>query len=362
MALLFIEGFDTMNSPSTDPANHTGLKWDFTQINVSTSNRFTGSGNCIADGSRGNFVARNIGQNLSAGVIGFAYNPGMSLSNLYKANMVVFMDGDLTSTVQFGLYIDNNRKLNLFRGDHSNTLGTTTYVLTQNQWHFIELKFAINNSISTGDVILYVNGSNVLQLANGTNTRATANNYVTGYRFNGAVPAFGSAGDSVWAIDDHYLLDLTGSTNNAPLGNCRVITLRPNGNGNSSQWVGSDGNSVNNYQQVDDPTGPFDFDSTYNESGNVGDKDTYSFDDLPATTNTVFGVQSNIFAKKTDTGTRTINHVTRIGGTDYDATATGDLTSGYLDYRTVMDVKPSDGTAWTVSDINNAEFGVKVNS
>ena len=55
--------------------------------------------------------------------------------------------------------------------------------------------------------------------------------------------------------DDLYICDGTtvpGEPVNDFLGDVRVDTLYPNGNGNSSQWVGQDANSTDNYLNVDD--------------------------------------------------------------------------------------------------------------
>src|SRR5437764_673985 len=51
-------------------------------------------------------------------------------------------------------------------------------------------------------------------------------------------------------LDDLYVCDATGTTNNTFLGDVRVHTLVPSGNGTDSGLTGSDGNQVNNYQLV----------------------------------------------------------------------------------------------------------------
>jgi hypothetical protein len=167
---------------------------------------------------------------------------------------------------------------------------------------------------------------------------------------------FGSYGTGIY-FDDLYVANEQGSVNNDFIGECRVRCLLPNGNGNSSQLVGSDGNSVNNYQLVDEATP----DTTdYVFSSTVGDKDTYTFTDLPDTSGTVAGVQVSALGLKTDVGARTLAVVTRHASSEHDSIDLGlpTVTPAYV-YE-VQDTNPVAGGAWLRTDVNAAEFGVKV--
>jgi hypothetical protein len=158
-------------------------------------------------------------------------------------------------------------------------------------------------------------------------------------------------------VDDYYACDIQGSTNNDFLGDVRVQAVFPNGNGNYSQLTNDLGNMTNNYTHVDEAD-PND-DTDYVESSNAGDKDTYTYQDLPTTTGTVYGVQVMTYAKKTDSGSRTIRNLARLSGTDADNGSDIALPSGYTYLPSIFETKPGGG-AWTITDVNNAEFGVKV--
>ncbi len=233
---------------------------------------------------------------------------------------------------------------------------TGTATLTTNLFYYVELKVTIHDS--TGSFEVRVNGTtditgSSLDTRNG-GTSGVIDTLVLGDN-TGSAPNFSVNLD--W--DDLYVLDTSGSSpTNDFLGDVRIEALLPDNNGNSSQLVGSDGNSTNNYQLVDEsaPNG----DTDYVESSTVGDKDTYSYGNLTSTTGTVYGVQILPYAKKTDAGVRSIKSVARLSGTETDSSDKTLSTSyGYL--PDIRETKPGGG-AWSISDVNSAEFGVKVSA
>jgi hypothetical protein len=153
--------------------------------------------------------------------------------------------------------------------------------------------------------------------------------------------------------------DGSGATNNDYLGDIRVECLFPNGDGASSAFVGSDGNSVNNYLLVDE-TVPND-DTDYVQGTVVGDKDTYAYQDLTTTAGSVYGVNIIPRHRKADAGGRTAVTVGReSGGTEADSSAITILDSYIYNYD-IRETKPSGG-AWSISEVNGAQFGMKVNT
>jgi hypothetical protein len=153
-------------------------------------------------------------------------------------------------------------------------------------------------------------------------------------------------------------MDTSGTINNDFKGDCRVEAIFPNGNGNSSVLVGSDGNSTDNYLLVDE--NPPNSDTDYVESSTVGDKDTYNYGSITSAFGVVHGVQICPFVKKTDAGVRSIANVARSSGTEADSASQAlAATYGYL--PTIKEDDPSTpGSRWTVAGVNAAEFGVKV--
>jgi len=159
------------------------------------------------------------------------------------------------------------------------------------------------------------------------------------------------AGSSVM---DFYACSDTGSDNKGFLGDIRVQAILPSGAGNSTQMTPSAGS---NYQCVDEAA-PND-DTDYVSETTAGEKDTYAFGNLTPTSGTVKGTQILISARKDDAGTRTIAPVYRPVSTDYDGT-TVSIGNSYDYVRQVKDVSPATSVAWTIAEINGAEFGVKL--
>lgn len=229
------------------------------------------------------------------------------------------------------------------------TLGTSTFALRQLRSYYLEIKVTIDNTV--GVVEIKVDGTTILNLT-GIDTQATGNASADSVRWGGD----GGSTRSLH-VSDIYLLDGTGSApNNTFWGDTRVQAIFPNGNGNSSQFVGSDADSTDNYLLVDEITPNSDTD--YVESSTVTDKDTYAFGNVAATAGPVNGLQILPFARKTDAGVREIASVARLGTTEDDS-ADETLATSYAYYPDIRELDP-DGNPWTISNVNASEFGVKV--
>lgn len=347
--LLFFEGFDCQSTAQLT----TNGKWSATAgLVVETVNTRFGVGQALQDASAAGMIERAVGSNLATGCIGSAYRIE---SGSLAAVLMVLYDG---TTCQLAVIMNSDRTLSIIRNSTGTVLGTSTYTVPVASYFYLELKFNISDSISSGDVILYVDGTAVITLAAATDCKHTTNAYITKYRLGGDSGIISAAPPRRY-IDDHYIVDFTGTINNAPLGSVRVQTLLPSANGNSSGMSGSDGNSVDNYALVDE-TGSNNGDTDYVEHATAGTKDTYVVQDTASTTSTIFGVQTNIVAKRTDTDNKTIAPVIRIGSTDYDGPTTASINSAFTTYTQLYETKPSNSTAWTKTDVDGAEFGVKV--
>ena len=156
-------------------------------------------------------------------------------------------------------------------------------------------------------------------------------------------------------VDDLYVCNGAGTSNNDFLGDVAVYNLLPNGNGFYSQFVGSDADSTDNYLLVDEAGNPVTTD--YAGSPTDGNKDTYTFQDLPVSSGTVLGTQVGMYAAKSDTLAKSIRSVARLSGVD--ATGTDHtLQTSYDIHDDIYETKPGGG-AWTIADVNNTEFGAE---
>lgn len=277
-------------------------------------------------------------------IVGFAFRfAGIGSSSTVFAAL---MDA---GSVQVDVRANADGTLSVTR--NGTTLSTTAVALSANIYYYIEFKATIHDT--TGSYDLRVDGVSV---TSGTNvdTKNTSNATANGLRLGSTNSLVGA---SNWDFDDLYICDGAGATNNDFLGDVRVDAYLPNGNGNSSQLVGSDGNSTDNYLLVDESSQNGDTD--YVASATVSEKDTYAFANMAHTPSSIFGVQINIIAKKDDAGTRSIQSVIRSGGSDTDGTSRA-LATSYADYRQIAETDPNTAAAWTSSGFNAAEFGTKV--
>jgi hypothetical protein len=229
------------------------------------------------------------------------------------------------------------------------SLGLGTLAVSAATYFYVEFMAKIHSSTGTFDV--YLNGAATADVTGtGQNTQATGNATADTFRIC-RIAAAGAVGPTV---DDSFYL--SGSTAPPRWGDVRAEFIKPNGNGNSSQWLGSDGNSTDNYLLVDEST-PND-DTDYLSSSTVNDLDLFTYTDVTPTTGTVVCVAVNMWARKDDAGVRTIAPATREGGTTSIGTNVN-LTTTYDRYRQFYETNPRTAAAYTISEINGSEWGVK---
>lgn len=238
--------------------------------------------------------------------------------------------------------------LSVGRGNYTE-LGSAAAVIPDGTYVYVEMKAVIHDT--TGSVEVRVNGVTVINVT-GVDTR------------NGGVPAVtqvligngrGNANNYDIRQDDVYVCDGTGSLNNGFLGDSRVAALYPTGAGTTTQWTPSAGS---NWQNVDEA--PPDEDTTYNSETTAGEIDLYAMANLPSTAGSVAGIKEVAYHRKDDAGARTLRHVLRTGATNYEGADIA-VADGYTYAGTVLrELNPNTGVAWTGTDIDGLEAGVKL--
>lgn len=337
MALRFIDSFDHYANAQRLLGKWTSLSQ---QPNLTSTNARHG-GQCITNSADGNSSISKVLDAQATWISGAAVlYPSVALDGY------IFMWLDST-TLQLELRKNTSGILYVTR--NGTTLATGTTPLTAGVYAYIEWKVTIANAGGTVEVKL--NGNTEISFTGDTQNTANATANTFKLMDNSA---------AVY-IDDLYICDGTGSApTNDFLGDCRVEALFPNGNGNTSNGTGSDGNSVDNYLLVDENGPGPNSDTDYVEWASVGDKDTYTFTNLTPTLGSVFGVQMLPFARKTDAGFRKVVSVARLSGTETDSSDKS-LSTSYSYYPDIRETKPGGGS-WSITDVNNAEFGLKVSA
>lgn len=229
------------------------------------------------------------------------------------------------------------------------TIATGTATIGPNTWYYVELKGVINGA--SGSCQVWLNGAQ--EIASTTGNFGSTN--IDSVNLN-ATPRGGGFTLNV-DFDDLYVLDTSGSANTAQLGDVRVETAFPTGDGANTAWTPSTG--VNHYANVDESSGTYPNDDTdYNSDSNAGDRDTYTIGSLSANAGQIKAMQVSIDARKDDAGTHTIAPVVRHGGTNYDGTAQA-VGATYAYYVQTYEAMPN-GDALTKARVEAAEYGIKL--
>lgn len=341
MTFLFADSFDHYDT------NDVTTKWTNVETGISGQSIAVGLGrhgsnawNCTTAG-RGLVKAITNSSAIVAAVALNVTGAPSSANSLFE-----FREG---STVHVALRVLTDLSLQVTRSTSTVLATSAAGVVPTSGYCFIEFKANIHDSTGTYEV--RVNGTPVI-----TGTGADTRNGGTGIISN--VALLGVRTSNNCYFEDVYILNTSGSAPwNDFLGDIRIDAGRPNGNGNSSQLTGSDGNSTDNYLLVDEtnPNG----DTDYVQSSTSGQKDTYAFPNMAHTPANIYGVQVCVYAKKDDAGARSVCSVTRSGGADTDG-ATQALSTSYRYYLEVLETDPATAAAWTQSGYNAAEFGLKV--
>lgn len=157
--------------------------------------------------------------------------------------------------------------------------------------------------------------------------------------------------------DDVYLDNTSGEAAPAPPPALRFFPLLPTGSGYSSQFSGSDGDSVNNYALVDEIP-PTTTDYVYDET--AGHIDAYTLGDLALPANGIINAVIPVAycLQEKAGGARAIKLGTRTGG----ANATGSaktMTTGHTLQWERQTTKPGGGS-WSDADVDGAEVVLEI--
>lgn len=158
--------------------------------------------------------------------------------------------------------------------------------------------------------------------------------------------------------DDIAMNDTTGTEDNSWCGDGRVIPLLPNGAGDSTEL--SVYGATNNYQAVDEGMGG-NGNADYVYGNTVGLKDLYTIGDLNIPTySEIKRVWVTASARTTSASGGKIALGVKSGTTE-DWSDDITLAINYFAYNgKIYKKNPATNSAWTISDVNNLQIGVKI--
>lgn len=333
MALLGFWGFD-------DTTTENGVVLSM----GTTTGRTGGLAARLGTGAGGPGATVSLTTPVSSFVHGFAFLLGLTASAICYYRDTA--GGQTSTTNHIALTTNVNNNMVLSRNGVALATSTQSFNFFPG-WNYIEVKAVINDV--TGSVEVKVNGSVWITFSGDTRNAA-----------NGAVDTIYHPGhtgtNNLW--DDMYLLDTTGvAPYNDYLGDIVVKALLPDGNGDSSQWTGSDADSINNYQLVDEPNSSA---TDYVAASAAGLTDLYTIADLPNTYN-VLATQNLVYAAKSDGGIENTLKAVAKGqaGTIREDTALPAMSTSYIAYPSQIQTTDPDGNALNAARVNAMQIGVR---
>ena len=236
-------------------------------------------------------------------------------------------------------------------GEAERYLGTSIQGIRSNVWAYLEIKWLISETV--GYLELLMNGVVIARYDGNTEPSSWIHPYTNIWNTM-TLLNFAAAGANIWMCD-LYLADLQGSGDDIRdyLGDITIDYIVPDGVGYINQWTPLSGANWENVEEV-----PPDEDTTYVSTVDVGHRDSYSMQNVPAGT-VPLGFQTLLYARKETEGGASLQPTFRQTGITYDSNTQGISTPD--EYRYMIqpyDTNPATGVAITETEINAAEFGV----
>lgn len=344
-----------------------GLKWTETYgAYLSLVSGRYGNGVRIADAGVTNTGFRKAVPSGPTWYIGFAYKV-----NIFKASAFVLRLRHIvgtTPTTHLVLATNLSGYIEIHRGTvGTSPLAVSTNPLIAGTWNFIEFGTTIGDT-PDGMIEVRVDGTSNgwIEPLTGIDTRnagsipaVTDVVFGTGPSLSGLTNA--ADFDDVYICDD--VPDSTPGVNHQCigfLGDCRVLATFPDANGSLRQWTPSQGSD--DYPLVDEAALVVDPGTDdYLSSSTTDQRTTFAFPALPYASGEVQAVQINMAVRKDDAGSRTVDSVVYEGVSTHDTGSPVALSDSYVYASHVLETNPGNpGEAWTIDDINNSEFGIKL--
>jgi hypothetical protein len=257
----------------------------------------------------------------------------------YNYQFLSLLDG---ATWGVNFWITPVGEIEIYRG--GTLLGTTNGAnIRQTKWYYIEIKVKCDDSTGTYEVRV---GGVTVGSGSGLDTKAGSNAYHDRVRI-----VCGARNHTYY--DDFYVCDTSGSLNNDFLGNVKVVTMRPDSAGDTTEFTPSAGS---NYACVDEAVANDDTD--YVSDATTDHKDLYNYG--ASTLNSIKGVVVCTDCRQSDATAFSLKTPCKSGATENDDSAQSIGTTSYVTKQRVLETDPNTSTTWTLTDLNAAQFGVKV--
>ena len=216
-------------------------------------------------------------------------------------------------------------------------------------WHYIEIKVSM---LDSGSFNLKVDGELVVNALSGDFRSGTGNTS------NIEQLSFRGNEDNTY-ISDIIVMDGSGATFNDYKGDMRYECAVPDADGGTLQWTASAGS---NFQCIDDALGAYNDDTDYISEATTDDINLASHGTISATNATTIHFAALFALARSDTTGDKIALVAKSGaatGTGPDIALAGTTSTAYRWKKGYFETDPNTSSAWTVANINAAEWGCK---
>ncbi len=258
-----------------------------------------------------------------------------------------------STTIGSVRFLDNGSTKHLMLYVGASLVATTTFNVTYSSWFLFELHVKIADS--NGVVEVKIDG---VADATGTftgDTKPDTNTTINTISFTG------TDWNMVMYFDDLAMNDVNGGVDDTWCGDGKIIILKPNANGDSSDLVGSDGNSTDNYLLVDEV--PSDGDTTYVESTVVDDYDLYNLEACGLSGVTINRVQVVARGRDTAASGGEIGLRVKTNSSEYTSSNIALVTTYTQDLRGPEYLtNPQSAGEWSTSELDALQVGAVVKS
>ncbi len=222
---------------------------------------------------------------------------------------------------------------------------TASSALTAGVWYYIEVKLNIDNS--TGSYGVKIDEVSVMD-----NSAVDTDNGSSG---TGVIVRWGNSAVDVF-VDDIYICDNTGPQNNDFLGDCSVVAIDPTSDV-TTEWGAT---SSPHYSEIDE--NPSDEDTTYIETGSPASVDLFRFQNVTSLLGAIYGIQvcAEISDISDPVDIRIVSGATTSDAEGVDNTVVSD--PSFITYTRLVELDPNTSSAWTLSNLNAAQFGAILGS
>ena len=337
MALLFMEGFEADGGN----ANALARKYDaIANATGTATGRLHGTAFAVAAASR--LRTRTLTSPTAIAIIGFGYQDGNVGSSAEDLEFRILAGAADQLKLRIVTVTTSTFKVDVMRG--ATVLGSSAAYSTLN-WHYFELKATIHQT--TGDWELRHNNSVDVSDAGPVNTADSgAANWDT-------IDINNTASDANMRLDDIYVLDGSGTDNIDFRGDSVIEGRLPTGDTVTIDWTPSSG--IDHWDLLDDTN-----DATFVSSSVATDVDLLTFDSLSFITGTIYGVMAMMQVGLDVTGTRTVRHKCLSGATTGNGASQVVGTTGFTSLYEIWEQDPNTAAAWTLANLNAADFGYEL--